>query len=282
MTSTNDYSQRTDRLRKLIAEADSIIIGAGAGLSTAAGLQYSGEEFERYFHPWIERYGIKDLYSSSFYPFKTEEELWACWAMHIWYARYRPEAMPLYQKLHDVVKDKNYFVITTNVDGQFEKAGFDNKRIFATQGDYALFQPKSGSPKQTWNNQEWVNQVLPLIRDCRIPTEMIPHTSDGKSVSMNLRCDDTFVEDAHWHEQCERYQNFVSDNSGRRLLLLEFGVGFNTPVIIRFPFERMATEWNQTTLVRFNSNEPQPYINGLSRYIVFQENINKVLASCSS
>ena len=203
MTSIDDYSHRIDRLRKLIAEADSIIIGAGAGLSTAAGLQYSGEEFEHYFHPWMERYGIKDLYSSSFYPFKTEEELWACWAMHIWYARYRPEAMPLYRKLLDVVKDKNYFVITTNVDGQFEKSGFDKERIFATQGDYALFQPKSGFPKQTWSNREWVEQVLPLIKDCRIPTEMIPHTSDGKPVSMNLRCDDTFVEDAHWHEQCE-------------------------------------------------------------------------------
>lgn len=283
MTSIDDYSHRIDRLRKLIAEADSIIIGAGAGLSTAAGLQYSGEEFEHYFHPWMERYGIKDLYSSSFYPFKTEEELWACWAMHIWYARYRPEAMPLYRKLLDVVKDKNYFVITTNVDGQFEKSGFDKERIFATQGDYALFQPKSGFPKQTWSNREWVEQVLPLIKDCRIPTEMIPHTSDGKPVSMNLRCDDTFVEDAHWHEQCERYQDFVSDNSDRSLLLLEFGVGFNTPVIIRFPFERMATEWNHTTLVRFNRNEPQTYVNGLTRYMIFHENTERVLLKlCSS
>ena len=185
--------------------------------------------------------------------------------------------MPLYRKLLDVVKDKNYFVITTNVDGLFEKAGFDNERIFATQGDYALFQPKSGFPRQTWSNQEWVNQVLPHIKDCSIPKEMIPHTSDGKPVSMNLRCDDKFVEDVHWHEQCERYQDFVSYNYDKKLLLLEFGVGFNTPVIIRFPFERMATEWNKTTLVRFNRNEPQPYINGLSRYMIFQENIERVL-----
>ena len=280
MTSTKGYSQRINQLRQLITDADSIIIGAGAGLSTAAGLLYSGEEFERYFHPWIERYGIKDLYSSSFYPFKTEEEMWACWAMHIWYARYRPEAMPLYQKLLDVVKDKNYFVITTNVDGQFEKAGFDKDRIFATQGDYALFQPKSGFPDETWSNREWVEKALPLIKDCRIPTEMIPLTSDGKPVSMNLRCDDTFVEDAHWHEQCESYRDFVSESFDRRLLLLEFGVGFNTPVIIRFPFEQMASEWNQTTLVRFNRNDPQPYVDGLSRFIVFQEDLNEVLTSC--
>ena len=281
MTSIDDYSHRIDRLRKLIAEADSIIIGAGAGLSTAAGLQYSGEEFEHYFHPWMERYGIKDLYSSSFYPFKTEEELWACWAMHIWYARYRPEAMPLYRKLLDLVKEKNYFVITTNVDGQFEKAGFDKERIFATQGDYALFQPKSGLPKQTWSNQEWVEQVLPLIKDCRIPTEMIPHTLDGKPVSMNLRCDDTFVEDAHWHEQCERYQDIVSYNSDKRLLLLEFGVGFNTPVIIRFPFERMAAHFQQTTLVRFNRDYPQLTTEGVKHFIPFTEDLTEIMPRLS-
>ena len=282
MTSTNSYSQRIGQLHQLIADADYVLIGAGAGLSAAAGLDYAGENFRQEFREWINRYGITDLYSASFYPFKTEEELWACWAKHIWFARYRPEALPLYRQLFDVVKEKNYFVITTNVDGQFEKAGFDQDCIFATQGDYAYFQPQSGSPKELYHNQDWVERVLPLIKDCRIPTEMIPHTSDEKPVSMNLRCDDTFVEDAHWHEQCERYQDFVSSSSDRRLLLLEFGVGFNTPVIIRFPFERMATEWDQTTLVRFNSNEPQPYINGLSRYIVFQENINKVLASCAS
>ena len=163
MTSTNDYSQRVELLRQLIADADYILIGAGAGLSAAAGLNYSGEEFKHYFRPWMERYGITDLYSSSFYPFKTEEELWACWAMHIWYARYRPEAMPLYRQLLDVVKDKNHFVITTNVDGQFEKTGFDKNLIFATQGDYALFQPKSGFPQETWNNREWVEQVLPHL-----------------------------------------------------------------------------------------------------------------------
>ena len=277
MTSIDDYSHRIDRLRKLIAEADSIIIGAGAGLSTAAGLQYSGEEFEHYFHPWMERYGIKDLYSSSFYPFKTEEELWACWAMHIWYARYRPEAMPLYRKLLDVVKDKNYFVITTNVDGQFEKAGFDQDRIFATQGDYAYFQPQSGFPKELYHNQDWMNQVLPLIRDCRIPTELIPHTPDGQPVSMNLRCDDTFVEDSHWHQQAQRYSDFVRTASDKWLLLLEFGVGFNTPVIIRFPFEQMASHFPDATLVRFNRDYPQPSLQGVKSFLAFTEDINRII-----
>ena len=283
MTSTNDYSLRVEQLRGLIADADYIIIGAGAGLSTAAGLDYSGKEFEQHFRPWIERYGITDLYSSSFYPFKTEEELWAYWAMHIWFARYRPDAMPLYKRLLDAVKDKDYFVITTNVDGQFEKAGFDAARIFATQGDYGLFQPKSGYPQETWSNRAWVEQVLPHIADCRIPTEMIPRVPDSdQAVAMNLRCDNTFVEDSRWHEQSDRYWAFVEQAQDKRLLLLEFGVGFNTPIIIRFPFERMAAQFRQATLVRFNRNEPQPYIEGLTRFFSFQENIGKTLDACQN
>lgn len=283
MTSTNDYSLRIEQLSRLIADADNIIIGAGAGLSTAAGLDYSGEEFEQHFRPWIERYGITDLYSSSFYPFKTEEELWAYWAMHIWFARYRPDAMPLYRQLFDVVKGKKYFVITTNVDGQFEKAGFDRNRIFATQGDYGLFQPKSGYPQETWSNREWVEQVLPRIADCRIPAEMIPRVPNSDlAVAMNLRCDNTFVEDSRWHEQSDRYWSFVEQAQDKRLLLLEFGVGFNTPIIIRFPFERMAAQFRQATLVRFNRNEPQPYIEGLTRFISFQEDIGKTLDACQN
>lgn len=277
MTSTNDYSQRVELLRQLIADADYILIGAGAGLSAAAGLNYSGEEFEHYFRPWMEHYGITDLYSSSFYPFKTEEELWACWAMHIWYARYRPEAMPLYRQLLDVVKGKNHFVITTNVDGQFEKAGFDKDHIFATQGDYALFQPKSGFPLETWNNLEWVERVLPLIKECSIPAEMIPRVpGTGKPVAMNLRCDDTFVEDALWHRQCERYQRFVAEAHRQRLLLLEFGVGFNTPAIIRFPFEQMAAQFPQTTLVRFNRDYPQT-MQTINRFLPFTEEMIEVM-----
>ena len=268
---------KIQQLRQLIADADYVLIGAGAGLSAAAGLDYAGEDFRQEFAEWINRYGITDLYSASFYPFKTEEEVWAQWARHIWFARYRPEALPLYRQLFDVVKEKNYFVITTNVDGQFEKASFDQNRIFATQGDYDLFQPKSGFPKETWSNQDWVNQVLPLIKDCRIPTELIPHTPDGKPVSMNLRCDDSFVEDAHWHEQARRYQSFVEQASTKRLLLLELGVGFNTPVIIRFPFERMAAQFPQATLVRFNRDYPQLTTEGVKRFISFTEELTEVM-----
>ena len=273
---------KIQQLRQLIADADYVLIGAGAGLSAAAGLDYAGEDFRREFREWINCYGITDLYSASFYPFETEEERWACWAKHIWFARYRPEALPLYRQLFDIVKEKNYFVITTNVDGQFEKAGFDTDRIFATQGDYACFQPASGNPKELYYNQDWVNQVLPLIQDCSIPTELIPHTPDGKPVSMNLRCDDTFVEDEHWHHQAHRYQSFVEKASTKRLLLLEFGVGFNTPVIIRFPFERMAARFPQTTLVRFNRDYPQLTTEGVNRFISFTEVLTETMTYLGS
>ena len=281
MKSTNDYLQRLEQLKRLLAEADYVLIGAGAGLSAAAGLDYAGEDFQHEFREWISRYAITDLYSSSFYPFKTDEECWAYWAKHIWFARYRPEATTLYRQLHTLVKDKDYFVITTNVDGQFEKAGFAAERIFATQGDYAYFQPKSGSPKELYHNKTWVEHVLPLIRDCRIPAELIPQTPDGKPVSVNLRCDDTFVEDEHWHQQAACYQQFVEKAYDKCLLLLEFGVGFNTPVIIRFPFERMAAQLPQAALVRFNRDYPQLTTEGISRFVPFTEHLTEVLTKLS-
>jgi NAD-dependent SIR2 family protein deacetylase len=273
-----DFSERIAALKQQIAEADYIIIGAGSGLSSAAGIDYAGADFRREFKDWIARYGITDLYSSSFYPFETEEERWACWAKHIWFARYQPEAKPLYKQLLELVKGKEYFVITTNVDGQFLQAGFDTDRIFATQGDYAYFQPANGKKKELYDNKEWVERVLPLIRDCRIPTELIPTTPDGQPVAMNLRCDDTFVEDAHWHRQASRYSDFVRRTADKRLLLLEFGVGYNTPVIIRFPFERMAAQFPQTALVRFNRDYPQPSMQlSRNRFTAFTEDLPQIM-----
>ena len=253
--STGNFSERRKWLIEQIAQADCVLIGAGAGLTTAAGIDYAGEDFRREFREWIDRYGITDLYSAGFYPFKTEEERWALWAKHIWFSRYRTGALPLYKRLLKLVDDKDYFVITTNVDGQFEMAGFDAERIFATQGDYCFFQPASGSPKELYYNKEWVERALPAIHDCRIPTELIPHTPSGKPVSMNLRCDDTFVEDSHWHRQAKRYNDFVYKASDKSLLLLEFGVGFNTPGIIRFPFEHRA---NGRTITRYHPRTFQP------------------------
>ena len=278
MTSTKNYYERIAALKQQIAEVDCIIIGAGSGLSSAAGIDYAGADFRREFKDWIARYGITELYSSSFYPFKTEEERWACWAKHIWFARYQPEAKPLYKQLLELVKDKDYFVITTNVDGQFAKAGFDTERIFATQGDYAYFQPADGKKKELYHNKEWVERALPQIRDCRIPTELIPTTPYGQPVAMNLRCDDTFVEDAHWHRQASRYTDFVRHAADKRLLLLEFGVGYNTPVIIRFPFEHMAAKLLNTTLIRFNRDYPQSSMQlPRDRFTAFTEDLSQIM-----
>ena len=275
MTSTASYSERISYLRQAVQEADHIIIGAGSGLTTAAGIDYAGDDFRREFAPWIERYGFTDLYTSSFYPFETPEEYWAYWAKHIWFSRYRTGATELYKTL--LHRFPEAFIVTTNVDAQFELAGFPTERIFATQGDYCWFQPASGSPKTLVNNREWVFRVLPHIHDCRIPTEMIPSMPDGSPASLNLRVDDTFVEDFHWHQQARRYTDFVHRASQDNLLLLEFGIGYNTPGIIRLPFEQMAQRFPYTTLVRFNRDNPEPYIEDMPRFTAFTEDIATVI-----
>lgn len=275
MTFTANYSERIESLRAAIREADHIIIGAGAGLTTAAGLDYAGKDFKREFAPWIERYGFTDLYSAGFYPFESPEEYWAFWAKQIWFCRYRTGALPLYCQLLE--RFPHAFVVTTNVDAQFEQAGFPKENIFATQGDYCWFQPASGSPKTLVSNWEWVMKVLPLINNLRIPAEWIPRMPDGSAAAMNLRVDDTFVEDFHWHQQAHRYTDFVHNSSQGKLLLLEFGIGYNTPGIIRLPFEQMAQKFPHTTLVRFNPNDPDPYIQDLPHFIPFTENISQIL-----
>ena len=275
MTSTASYSERISFLRQAVQEADHIIIGAGSGLTTAAGIDYAGDDFRREFAPWIERYGFTDLYTSSFHPFETPEEYWAYWAKHIWFSRYRTGATELYKTL--LHRFPEAFIVTTNVDAQFELAGFPTERIFATQGDYCWFQPASGSPKTLVDNREWVFRVLPLIHDCRIPTEMIPTMPDGSPASLNLRIDDTFVEDFHWHQQARRYTDFVHRASQDNLLLLEFGIGYNTPGIIRLPFEQMAQRFPHTTLIRFNRDNPEPYIVDMPRFTAFTEDIATVI-----
>ena len=263
-------------MKQAIAEADNIIIGAGAGLSTAAGLDYAGADFRSEFKPWIEKYGVEDLYSLGFYPFATPEESWAHWAKHIWFCRYRTGALPLYRLLNKTFPTA--FVVTTNTDGQFEQAGYSTDSIFATQGDYGLFQPASGNPKVLLSNRKWVMDTLPAIHDCSIPTQQIPSMPDGSAVSVNLRIDDTFVEDSHWHRQAERYKEFVADASQGKLLLLEFGIGYNTPGIIRLPFEQMAQRFRHTTLVRFNRGLPDPYIENLPRFVAFTEDIQSIIS----
>lgn len=278
MTFTNSLSERIAHVGRLIADADYILIGAGAGLSAAAGLDYAGKEFEREFQPWIDRYVITDLYSSSFYPFKTEEERWAYWAKHIWFSRFRTGGTELYHNILQLIKGKEYFVITTNVDAQFEKSEFAKEKIFATQGDYAYLQARNGSTKTLVYNESWVKQALAATIDCRVPTELIPHHPlTGELMSPNLRCDDTFVEDERWHRQKEAYHEFVGKAWGHKLLLLEFGVGFNTPSIIRFPFEQMAASNSNISLVRFNRDYPQLMQENVFNFTCFTEELGDVV-----
>lgn len=234
--STSDYSDNIERLKQAIASADSIVIGAGAGLSTSAGFTYSGERFEKYFADFGKEYGFEDMYSGGFYPYKTPEEMWAYWSRYIYINRYTDAPKPVYDKLFELVKDKDYFVITTNVDHCFQKAGFDKDRLFYTQGDYGLFQCSEPCRDVTYDNESIIREMYEKQKDMKIPSELIPTCPNcGKPLTMNLRSDDKFVEDEGWHKAAARYDEFIRTHNGK-VLYLELGVGFNTPVIIKYPF----------------------------------------------
>ena len=284
----------TARLKKEIETADAMIIGAGAGLSTSAGLTYSGERFERYFSDFAARFGIEDIYSGGFYPFPDAETRWAWWARHIYYNRYIDPPRPVYKDLLELVKDREYFVITTNVDHQFQKAGFDKTRLFYTQGDYGLFQTVDGRNGMTYDNEEWVMKAMEaqgFVRDedgvfqipedgsvsMRIPTDLIPKTPDGKDVTTNLRADMTFVEDEGWHDASARYAEFLRRHEKGHVLYLELGVGSNTPVIIKFPFWVMASENPDAVYACLNYREAYAPKQIAARSVILDGDIGEVL-----
>ena len=276
---TKDYHSRTDRLRAVLASAEAVLIGAGAGLSTAAGLKYAGKEFEEYFADFIEKFGITDLYSSSFYPYPSEETRWAYWAKHVEMIRFAPPAMPLYLMLADLVKGKEYFVITTNVDSQFRKAGFAPERIFEVQGDYGLMQCRRACHPKLYSDYETVKAILPAIRDCSIPSALVPVCPVcGGPMDIHVRTDASFIQDEAWNAMADRYERFLADYGKGRIVFLEIGVGFNTPSIIRYPFERMTYANPQSTLVRLNREFPQPMPENKERCIPFSEPAEKVIA----
>lgn len=243
MRYTRNYSDEIDRLKKEIETADAIVIGAGAGLSTAAGFTYSGERFERFFSDFEAKYGFHDMYSGGFFPFETQEEMWAYWSRFIYCNRYMDVDNGTYKMLFELMKEKDYFVITTNVDHQFQKAGFDKARLFYTQGDYGLFQCSEPCHDKTYDNEEIVKDMIEFQADMKIPAELIPKCPKcGKPMTMNLRSDDKFVEDEGWHKAAERYHHFLQAHSGQHILFLELGVGYNTPVIIKYPFWKMTAQ----------------------------------------
>lgn len=275
----SSFSDRVQAARKKIAEADAVVIGAGAGLSAAAGLDYSGPQFRREFADYIEKYGFPDLYTSSFHEFPTEEERWARWARHIDYARFRPEAFPLYRHLLELVRDKNYFVITTNVDAQFRKAGFAADRIFEVQGDYGLMQCATGCHQKVYPDKDAVDNILQHTHDLTVNRRYVPVCPVcGGNMDVHVRKNGYFVQDEEWNAAAGRYEHFMARyaDSGR-VALLELGIGFNTPAIIRYPFEQVTYRNSHATLIRLNSEYPAGPRETEARTIAFTENMDVVI-----
>ena len=241
--STKSCSEQLERLQTALQDCDAVVIGAGAGLSTSARFIYTGERFEKYFSDFAQKYGIQDMYSGGFYPFASPEEHWAYWSRYIYINRYLDAPKPVYEDLLNLVRDKDYFVITTNVDHCFQKAGFDKKRLFYTQGDYGLFQCSEPCCQETFDNEAVILEMVKRQEDMKIPSELLPVCPHcGKPMTMNLRSDDTFVEDEGWHRAAERYEDFLRTRTGGKILFLELGVGYNTPVIIKYPFWQMTAK----------------------------------------
>ena len=265
--------EQIELLKNEIQKADAIVIGAGAGLSTSAGFTYSGERFEKYFFDFIKEYGIRDMYSGGFYPFPNDEIRWAWWARNIYFNRYVKASKSVYDELFLLLKDKDYFVITTNVDHQFQKAGFDKKKLFYTQGDFGLFQSVNPQIQKTYDNEEWVMKAMEaqgFVKDkngvfsipesgeilMRIPAELIPKCpDDGSDMTTNLRIDSSFVEDEGWHTAAEKYSEFLEKHKNNHVLFLELGVGANTPVIVKYPFWYMVMENKKAVYTCVNYQE---------------------------
>lgn len=275
---TKNYLEQIDKLNKAIKQADTIVIGAGAGLSTSAGFTYSGERFEKYFDDFIKKYGFENMYSGGFYAFESLEEHWAYWSRYIYINRYVNPPKPLYENILKLIKDKDYFVITTNVDHCFQKAGFDKKRLFYTQGDYGLFQCIEPCCQETYNNEEIIKAMIKEQENMKIPSELLPVCPHcGKAMTMNLRCDNTFVEDEGWHKSAERYQNFIRTRINTKILFLELGVGYNTPAIIKYPFWQMTANNKEATYACINYGQASVPNDIIKKSICINEDIFKVV-----
>lgn len=254
--STGTYSDEVKRLKEALHAADAIVVGAGAGLSTSAGLTYSGSRFQEHFADFSQKYHIPDMYSGGFYPFPSLEEYWAWWSRHIYWNRYVDAPLPVYQTLLEQVQGKDYFVLTTNVDHQFRRSGFDKNRLFYTQGDYGLWQCSKPCHQKTYDNEAAVRQMLKLQKDMQVPSDLVPRCPVcGSPMTMNLRCDDTFVQDEGWYAAAGQYEDFIRRHRDMSILFLELGVGMNTPGIIKYPFWQMTAHNTRAVYACINYGE---------------------------
>ena len=273
------FADKIEKARNALKQADAIIIGAGAGLSTAGGINYSGQRFEENFGDFITKYGMTDMYTAGFYSFKTEEEKWAYWSRHIRMNRYDTPVSEVYKQLLELVSVKPYFVVTTNVDAQFYRAGFDADRIWAVQGDYGKFQCAEACHDKLYDNRDAIMEMTEQQKDCRIPSELVPRCPRcGERMEVNIRKDRYFVEDEQWRKERERYEKFLNEVKDRKIVFLELGVGFNTPTIIRLPFEKMVASLPSATLVRVNLSYPELMAKIEARSVVIADDIGKTIA----
>lgn len=276
--STGTYSAQIDRLKRELETADAIVVGAGAGLSASAGFVYDGERFHRFFADFEEKYGFRDMYSGGFYPFESAEEHWAFWSRFIYINRYLDAPKPVYDDLLKLVQGRDYFVLTTNVDHCFQKAGFDKQRLFYTQGDYGLWQCSRPCCQKTYDNESIVKKMFAEQENMKVPGELVPHCPVcGAPMSMNLRADDTFVEDEGWHAAAGRYGEFLRRHNGLHILFLELGVGGNTPAIIKYPFWKMTCQNPKASYACINLTEAYCPRDIQKQAICIEEDIGKVL-----
>jgi len=280
-------TEKIEKLKQVLSEAETIVIGAGSGLSTSAGFTYSGERFEKYFSDFEVKYGFHDMYSGGFTPFESLEELWAYWSRNIMINRYMDPPKPVYKDLFSLVKDKDYFVITTNVDHCFQKAGFDKNRLFYTQGDYGLFQCSEPCHEKTYDNEKQIRAMWEFRDEMKVPTELVPRCPVcRKPMSMNLRADHTFVTDKGWHKASKQYEKFLQTRNiikngeqegDGKVLFFELGVGGNTPGIIKYPFWQMTEKNPNAGYACINFGEAAVPLKIEKQSICINDDIGEVL-----
>ncbi|MEI0526310.1 Sir2 silent information regulator family NAD-dependent deacetylase [Brachyspira murdochii] len=274
----NDKLELIKKLKSSIEKSDYILIGAGAGLSVSAGFPYDGERFDKYFSEYKDRYGLTDMYSAGFYKYPTLEDFWGYFSLFVYVNRYDIPADETHLNLLEIVKNKNYFVITTNVDGRFEEAKFDKEKLFKVQGDYSLFQCSVPCQQETFYNEKQIREMVKSRKDLKIPKELIPKCPHcGKNMTMNLRCDNTFVQDDNWYNSMDRYKKFLDEAENKNILFLELGVGYNTPAIIKYSFWDMALKNENSIYASVNLNDSYAPDNLKERSICINDDISKVL-----